>query len=264
MTTLDQAGGPSEPYNLARRVFGRSLPPGGSPRPDAGEYNLAARIYGKRAGRSIPEAGDAAVLALPVAAPLPTRAEEAAAAPRGGLFARLGSLRTFDSLRSAPFRWYFISMMGVFGAMNMQMVVRGAIVFQLTGQYTKLGEISLANALPGLVLSLPGGVVADRLPKKLVQQVGNGLNAANTLALAFLILSGSLTYNWLLVNAVVQGVIQGLMMPARQSMIPDIVYPRYVMNAVALNNVGMNISRMFMPRAAMLRVMADTALPSAS
>ncbi|MCC6238672.1 MAG: MFS transporter [Dehalococcoidia bacterium] len=252
MTTLDRAGRPSEAYNLAQRVFGgagsRARTPEGALAP-AGEYNLAARVYGKRAGNAIPEAGDApvAALALPMPAAVPAQPQEAVAAPRGGLFGRLTALRTFDSLRSAPFRWYFISMMGVFGAMNMQMVVRGAIVFQLTGQYTKLGEISLANALPGLILSLPGGVVADRLPKKVVQQVGNGLNAVNTVALAFLILSGSLTYNWLLVNAVVQGVIQGLMMPARQSMIPDIVYPRYVMNAVALNNVGMNISRMFMP-----------------
>ncbi len=251
MTTLDRAGRPAEAYNLSERVFGgvgsrARTPESGAP--STGEYNLAARVYGKRAGRSIPEAGDtAAALALPVAAPASPRPQEAAAAPRGGMFGRLSALRTFDSLRSAPFRWYFISMMGVFGAMNMQMVVRGAIVFQLTGQYTKLGEISLANALPGLILSLPGGVVADRIPKKLVQQIGNTGNAINTVVLAVMIMTGNLTYGWLLVNAVVQGIIQGLMMPARQSMIPDIVLPRYVMNAVALNNVGMNIARMFMP-----------------
>ncbi|MFN8638270.1 MAG: MFS transporter [Dehalococcoidia bacterium] len=212
-------------------------------------YNLAARVYGRRA--TAIEAGDAATLALaPSLAPgLPAPALPLVPTPssKSGMLSRLGALRTFDSLRLAPFRWYFISMMGVFGAMNMQMVVRGAIVFQLTGQYTKLGEISLANALPGLVLSLPGGVLADRVPKKLVQQIGNTLNAANALSLALLILSGNISYGWLLVNAVAQGVIQGLMMPARQSMIPDIVLPRYVMNAVALNNVGMNISRMFMP-----------------
>lgn len=258
MTTIERpapgtwgGSGDDSEYNLAARVRGRMprVPSKGeraaeTERPET-PYNLAARVYQRRS-QAI-EAGDAATLSLAPGLPASALPLVPTPASKGGMFSRLSALRTFDSLRLAPFRWYFISMMGVFGAMNMQMVVRGAIVFQLTGQYTKLGEISLANALPGLVLSLPGGVLADRVPKKLVQQIGNGLNALNTASLAVLILTGNLSYGWLLVNAVAQGVIQGLMMPARQSMIPDIVLPRYVMNAVALNNVGMNISRMFMP-----------------
>jgi MFS family permease len=233
------------PYNLAARIFGHQRDAEATPEPRP--YNLAAQVYGPRRGPALPEAGDtaAATLALPVAAPLP--APRADAPSGGGFLGRLAGLRTFDSLRVPSFRWYFVSMLAVFGAMNMQMLVRGYIVFQLTGSYVALGTISLANAIPGLALSLPGGVVADRIPKKLVQQVGNGLNAVNTLSIAVLIMTGQLTYEWLIANAIIQGVIQSLMMPARQSMIPDIVLPRFVMNAVALNNVGMNISRMFMP-----------------
>jgi MFS family permease len=241
-------------YNLAARVFGAQQrpqrPPATGPAAPR-EYNLAARVYGARPAQrhTTIEAGDAAVAALAAVRPAPAVAFPAPSAPaaKRGLTGRITNLRTFDSLRVANFRWYFISMLGVFGAMNMQMLVRGYIVFQLTGSYVALGTISLANAVPGLVLSLPGGVVADRIPKKLVQQIGNGLNALNTVSIAVLILTGMLSYEWLIANAIIQGVIQALMMPARQSMIPDIVLPRYVMNAVALNNVGMNISRMFMP-----------------
>lgn len=251
-------------YNLAAQVFGR--PPRVVAKSKARAvaatsetYNLAARVYREPRSRAVVEAGDAAAIAFGRALLAPAAALPAVASPLaptasksggsgGGLFGALSGLKTLDSLRySGPFRWYFVSMLGVFGAMNMQMLVRGYIVFQLTGSYVALGTISMANAVPGLVLSLPGGVVADRIPKKLVQQIGNLLNALNALSIAFLMLAGMLTYQHLIINAVLQGIIQGLMMPARQSMIPDIVLPKYVMNAVALNNVGMNISRMFMP-----------------
>jgi MFS family permease len=94
---------------------------------------------------------------------------------------------------------------------------------------------------------LHGGVLADRLPKKLIQQVGNTLNALNTLSIVIILAAGLMRWEYMIVNAAIQGVIQALMMPARQSMIPDIVYPRQVMNAVALNNAGMNISRLMVP-----------------
>jgi hypothetical protein len=63
------------------------------------------------------------------------------------------SVRTFDSLSDRSFRWYFFSMFGWFASMNMQMLVRGVIVYNLTGSYAALGLISLANAIPGLFLS---------------------------------------------------------------------------------------------------------------
>ncbi len=267
MTTMDRApaspsdgsgGDPddhgSASYNLAAQVFGRAPrvtgKATGAPPVAMETYNLAARVYRDRgSSRALLEAGDAAALAfdrpmLPSAPAMP----QAAATARGGVFGKLSGLKTLDSLRySGPFRWYFVSMLGVFGAMNMQMLVRGAIVYQLTGSYVALGTISMANAVPGLLLSLPGGVVADRIPKKLIQQIGNTLNALNALSIALLMLAGMLTYQHLIFNAIAQGIIQGMMMPARQSMLSDIVLPRYLMNAVALNNVGMNISRMFMP-----------------
>jgi MFS family permease len=160
----------------------------------------------------------------------------------------LRSLRTFDSLRnSTTFRWYFLSMFGNFGAMNMQMVVKGFLVYELTGSYAALGALGLANAMPGLGLSLVGGVIADRVPKKIVQQIGTSLNALNALTLAMILVAGLMRWEYLLISSAAQGVVQGLMMPSRQSMLSDIVFPRHLMNAIALNNVGMNMSRMVMP-----------------
>jgi hypothetical protein len=191
----------------------------------------------------------AAATATPLAVDAPVAEEPvgpASPAVARGL-RRLRSLRTFESLANPNFRWYELSQVGAHGAGHMHSLVTGILVFQLTGSFAALGAIALATAVPGLTLSLAGGVIADRLPKRLVQQTSTLLNALNALVLAMLLVAGLLRYEHLLASAVIQGTVSGLMMPSRQSMIPDIVLPRHVMNAVALNNATMTTSRMVMP-----------------
>ena len=159
------------------------------------------------------------------------------------------AVRTFDSLSQTSFRWYFFSMFGWFASMNMQMLVRGVIVFELTGSYAALGLVSLANAMPGMVLALPGGVIADRLEKKHIVQAGQIANATVSAVLAGLMLADALVFWHLLMGAVFQGTINSLIMPARQSMIPEIVPEERLMNAVALNSAGMNVMRLAAPAA---------------
>ena len=178
--------------------------------------------------------------AAPVA-PLPR------AAGAGGARGFIRSLRTFDSLKTTHYRWFFLAMFGWFSSMNMQMLVRGYLVFDLTGSYAALGAVSLANAIPGLLLSLFGGVVADRFPKRLVVQIGQTVSALNALVIAGLLIADVLSYPHLLISAVVQGTVVALMMPSRQAMISDIVPPRLVMNAIALNSAGMNLARLSIP-----------------
>jgi MFS family permease len=138
-------------------------------------------------------------------------------------------------------------MFGWFASMNMQMLVRGFIVFDLTGSYAALGIVSLANAIPGMILSLPGGVLADRLEKKTVIQVGQAANMLLCAVIAFLLLSDLLIFEHLVAGAVFQGMINAMIMPARQSMIPEIVEEDRLMNAVALNSAAMNVMRLVAP-----------------
>lgn len=158
------------------------------------------------------------------------------------------SLRTFDSMRDGRFRAYFLSMLGQMASQNMQMVVRAYLVFELTGSYAALGTISLANAIPGLVLAMVGGAIADRVPfKKRVVQIGQFMNALNAAAIAALAFSGLLSFEYLFINAIVQGTAMALMMPSRQAMLPSLVDGDRLMNAVALNAAGMNMMRLFAP-----------------
>jgi MFS family permease len=157
------------------------------------------------------------------------------------------SLRTFDSLSDRSFRWYFVSMLGWFASMNMQQLARGVIVYDMTGSYAALGMISLANAIPGLILGLPGGLLADRISCKRIVQAGQLGNCVTALSIAGLMLSGLITFEYLLVGAVFQGGINAGIMPARQSMIPEIVDKDRLMNAVALSSAGTNIMRLAGP-----------------
>ena len=52
----------------------------------------------------------------------------------GGFFPR-----TFDSLRESQFRWFYAALLGQMSSMHMQMVVRGYLVFVLTGSYAARG-----------------------------------------------------------------------------------------------------------------------------
>ena len=157
------------------------------------------------------------------------------------------SLRTFEALNSRSFRWFFVAMLAQFSSMHMQMLVNPWLVFDITGSYARVGAIALASAIPGLILGFPGGVVADRAPKKIVVQIGQAVNALGTLGIAVLLSLDMLTFTHLMLVSALQGGVFAIMGPARQAMIPEIVGPRLLSNAVGLNMAGMNVTRMGVP-----------------
>ncbi|MEX2374406.1 MAG: MFS transporter, partial [Dehalococcoidia bacterium] len=162
-------------------------------------------------------------------------------------FGFVGHLRTFESLRDRDFRWFYLAMLGQMAAMNMQLLVRGALTYHLTGSYAALGLVGLANALPMLFLSPFGGVMADRLPKRTVLILGQASSLVIAVAVAALLFADLLIFEYLVLSAVVQGVVMALMMPSRQAMIPDLVGRAMMMNAISLNMAGMNTMRLFAP-----------------
>jgi MFS family permease len=168
-------------------------------------------------------------------------------AARQGVGARVASFRTFEALGDRSFRWFMVSMLSQFSSMHMQMVVNPWLVYELTGSYAKLGAISLANAIPGLILGFPGGVVTDRAPKKLLVQGGQIINAASTLAIALLIWADQITFVHLAIVGGIQGGVWAVMGPARQALVPEIVGSERLTNAVALNMAGMNFTRLGVP-----------------
>ncbi len=155
--------------------------------------------------------------------------------------------RMFESLRIPDFRWYFAAQFGTWGAMNMQMVVNGYLVFELTDSFSALGLTALARSAPGIVLALVGGVLADRLPKKYLIQVAQLVSSLVAFAVALLLLFDLLRFEHLLISAFLQGAAMSLMMPARMAMLPGLVGIERIQNAQALGMGVMNLNRMAGP-----------------
>ncbi len=161
--------------------------------------------------------------------------------------------RTFSSFKNPVYRLYFGGLLFQMFPMNMQMMARSLLVYRLTGSAAILGATSFAHAVPLLLLSLFGGVIADRVQKKNVMLVGQASSALVSLGIALALTLGYLSVDragswWILVAAsVLQGTIMGLMMPSRQSIIREIVSVKQLMNAVSLNTMGMNVLRLFAP-----------------
>lgn len=160
---------------------------------------------------------------------------------------RVGIVHAFSSLKDHNYRWYWTGALGSFNAMQMQTVAQGWLVYQITDSPVALGLVTAAFGLPTLVLSLFGGVIADRVEKRKLLIVTQGSVAAIGTIIALLIATDTIAFWHLLVGALLTGAVFSFNMPGRQAMIADIVQGKDMMNAVALNSVGMNLTRIASP-----------------
>jgi MFS family permease len=164
--------------------------------------------------------------------------------------------QVLKSFKNPVYRLYFYAMAGTWASMQMQMVTRSLLVYRITGSGTLLGVVALATAIPLLVLSLYGGALADRVEKRkvlIICQLASALVSLGiAFALAFNFLSEDVPGSWwiLIVAGVCQGTIMGMMMPSRQAILPEIVGIDDLMNAISLNNLGMNVFRIIAPAVA--------------
>ena len=155
---------------------------------------------------------------------------------------------TFAAFEIKNYRWFFLALCGNFAAMNIQMFIRGWLVYEITASYEKLGWMTAAGGLVGLFAAPLGGVVADRVrQKKVVLQISGVANALITFWIAALIYRGELVFGHLLVSSILQGLVMNAMMPARQAFTKDIVGLNRLTNAIGLSTSGMNTARLLLP-----------------
>jgi MFS family permease len=246
-------------YNLAERIYARSNggpPEGNGELPAALEslpaeerYNLAERVYtqgqnGAAAITTLEPPPELTAETAPAGMPPPGGGGAAGGRGSGGRF----SLRIFSTLVEVPsFRWYMLAAFGSFMVMNMQMLVRGYLVYDMTGSFALLGGVALANAIPGLALTMVGGVVADRAPKKYVVQIGQSLSALLALGIGVLLFFDMLRIEHLFISSAFQGAIFAIMMPARQAWLPEVVGIQRLMQAIPLNTAVMTGTRLIGP-----------------
>ncbi len=146
-------------------------------------------------------------------------------------------------------------------ALNMQMITRGWLVLRLADDSPlSLSLVMVSFAAPMTFVSLVGGVLADRIPRKRMVIFSQGGNALLTLLVATLDITGIVAFWHLIVLGVLNGSLMAFNMPSRQAMISDIVPEDRLMNAISLNNSAMNLTRVIGPAlAGILIVYIETA-----
>ena len=164
---------------------------------------------------------------------------------------------TFTSLKNPHYRWFWLGMFISFTAINLQVVARNWLVYEMTDSQRAVGWVSFAYGLPILFFSLYGGAMAERVSKRSLliwTQVGNGVIA---LVISILITTGDIQLWHLIVAAALTGILFAFHIPARFSIIPELVQEREYLNAVALNSTGWNLSVLLSSVGALLLPVID-------
>jgi len=152
-------------------------------------------------------------------------------------------IRTFTSLRNSNYRWFWFALVASFASMQMGIIARGWLVWQMTGSELALGIVSFAVGTPILLFSIFGGAVADRLNKRDLLIAAQAFAALISMVIAILIATNMIQYWHLVASAVATGFSFVFNGPARQAIIPELVQRRELLNAISLNATAMNVTR---------------------
>lgn len=157
---------------------------------------------------------------------------------------------TFAALKYRNFRLFFVGQLVSLIGSWIQSTAQGWLVYQLTGSKVLLGTVAAVGSLPMLLLSIWGGSVADRHPKRTVvflTQTGMMLLA---FVFAALVWSGRIQPWHILVLSALGGVAMAFDMPARQAFTVEMTSRKDLMNAVSLNSSIVNGARVVGPAVA--------------
>jgi MFS family permease len=160
---------------------------------------------------------------------------EAAAKPSMSPWAPLRNNRVFLFLWVAT----LVSNIGTW----MHDVAAGWLVASLTESEFVVALMQTATSLPAFFLLLPSGALADILDRRLYLLTANIGMAVVATALGILTLSGIIEAWSLLLLTLMMGIGTAMVMPAWQSIIPEVVSKEDLPGGIALNTMGMNISR---------------------
>ncbi|MCY4555498.1 MAG: MFS transporter [Chloroflexi bacterium] len=161
--------------------------------------------------------------------------------------AAAGRLRAFSALRHRDFRWFFLNIGVQSFGQGIQFLGIGFLIIDLGGEKTALGLAVSLFGVSNLVFTFVGGVLADRVDRKLFLICCVLGNAVVTLALAFLALAG-LAQIWHVYTVVfILGGLMAVQMPTRFALAADLVPREDMMNAVALHTSVGQIGNMLGP-----------------
>src|SRR5579872_7433391 len=128
-----------------------------------------------------------------------------------------------------------------------QTVGQGWQVLQLTNSALLLGMVVFAATLPNIVLSLFGGVVADRFNRRWLLVGTQVVYMSTAIILGVLTTLHIITVWQIILMALINGTFSSVGFPAWQAFVGDLVQPAQLKQGIALNSMQFNLSRVVGP-----------------
>ena len=170
-----------------------------------------------------------------------------AASPNFSPPATLKTPRTFASLAHRNYRLWFGGQLVSLAGTWMQIIAQGWLVYQISHSEFALGMVGFAAAIPTVIVTPWGGVIADRVPKRtllVLTQTASMLLAFILSVLAFT----NVVQVWHVVTlAALLGVVNAIDAPTRQAFTVEMVGRGDLTNAIALNSIMFNGARVIGP-----------------
>jgi len=156
----------------------------------------------------------------------------------------------FGAFAHRNFRLFFfgqgVSLVGTW----MQNIAQGWLVLELTNSPFYVGLVSALGSLGVLLLTIYGGIVADRTNKHRLVIITQALSMLPAFGLAALVWSRAVAVWQVAALAAFLGVVNAFDIPARQAFIVELVDKEDLMNAIALNSSVFNAARLLGPAVA--------------
>ena len=163
----------------------------------------------------------------------------------------ISNVSTFRAFKSDNFKYYFagrsISQFGTW----MQRTAIIWLIYSLTHSTFMLGVTVFAEQFPSFLFSFAGGVVADRFNRSTIIRWTQIAAVVQTSLLAILFLTNHIVVWQILALSVVLGIINAFDIPARQTMISQVVMEENdVPSALSLSAAMSSVSKVLGPAVA--------------
>jgi MFS family permease len=158
-----------------------------------------------------------------------------------------GWQKTFAALQNPNYRYFFtgqtVSLIGTWARQS----ALAWLAWKLTGSEFLLGLVATLNALPILLFSTYSGSLADRVSKLKIFKLTSWFSMLSSLSLALLLFHGPVGIGILLIFSTLWGTATAFEMPARQSLMVELVGRKDLVNSIALNSAMVNSTRVIGP-----------------
>lgn len=159
--------------------------------------------------------------------------------------------RGFAALTYRNYRLFFFGqLISVTGTWMQSLAQSWLVVDSLNASPFQLGLVNVFQFGPVLLLGIPAGLVADKIPKRNLMVTTQALFSLLAAVLSFLVFTDRAELWHVYLLAGLFGITNAFDMPARQAFVSEMVGKDALMNAIALNSAMFNTGRVLGPAVA--------------